>query len=381
MPESTKSAWDLITSSVTSFLKELFSRPEPYKLVDITKNPDEYNVSMQSVLSELNNRLKSNNKNGNVPLFTMKELDSAFKYLSLQTELKPGDVIKAKDGKISYEDFQKVAQDMENVSKKDYSFGGRMPTIMIMSKFPPEGSREKEILDIRLRVRKGNMFYSAIDDTVTIINGSNNFTVAEHKGLFSHEYGHRLSAANNGFIMAMYDINKHAHALFGDKFAEGCEGYVVDGKLQDSPELRKYIYDLEPNGKCADTIKQIDIDKTYAVDPKIMYKNIELSHTKEYSADQYATLANKKYGDALISYFKNNYAPTGNTHPSTLQRAEEMAQVMANPAYYKAQLEKNIAEFNQFSSAPTNSDNAAEKTPASTPPQASIKSTTRTAPN
>lgn len=386
MPESTKSTLESITSSLSSFAKGLFTRPEPYDIKDKTKDPKlEYDTSKESILKSLNDKLISKSKDGNVTLFTMEEFDYAIQYIGLQRELKPRDYLQLKDGKITYEDFEKVAQDVENVSQLDHSFG-KMPKIFIMSKLPPQGFREREILDIVLGSKTDNMMYNVLNDSVTIITGSgHDFSVSEGLGGFAHEYRHRIKSADDGFMKAEYDLNKHAHALLGDKFAGGCEKYLFDGKFPDDlSNLSKFVSFTEPDGKCADTLKHINEDKIHVVDLKVKNKNTELSYRVELDADQVAALANPEYAKGIISYLKNNNFPNGDEHPSSLQRIEEIGQVLANPAYYKAQLEKHILEkhindFKQFAPQPANSDTA-EKIPATTPAQSSALNNREAAP-
>jgi|GEM_PF-5734571 len=368
MPETETSAEKGTFSSFMENVKEFFVRRDPYDIahrhmpqsfeagiIPLEERIAFIEANKNQIFQDINSNLKKYNHEM-TPL-TEEQFNAMINYY-IPERIKEGDVIKVKDGELIYAELQKAVQDADNVSKNDSQLKN-VPKIFLMPELPEDDSARRYILDKAYYNNTNIMYLPPIDtilinrDFISKINREN------MKAFISHEAGHDIDDKTRGYAEAEYNASNHISSLFlgSDKFLDSCAKQLVSG---------------EPTGistECKHTLELIEDHKKKFVDPVIESKNIELSYDSEILADTYATLANPEYGKGLINFFKNNSLPNSSTHPSTLQRAEEIAQVLANPTYYKNQLEKGIEEFQKFASQPANSDHTAEKIPATTPAQ------------
>lgn len=340
MPETTEPAKENIFSSLVSFTKQLFTRLYPFTISGI-QSPRYEEIEENNPLKRTQDYIKNDKKAGlqeinaylklNYPAdkpVTIEELDSALKHYVAEKEIKEGDVIKVKDGQVSYADLKRAAQDVENVSDKDAAFS-KMPRIFLIAK-RPENQRESMIISA---LGANNFSYVLRTDSILI-----NQTFPPHldaetfKSVFAHEYGHRVDKATRGWPSFEYDLQEHVKTIFlgDDKFHETCVKPMLAGIAPDTAE-------------CKQAKEIIDKHKAFSVDPEIDRLNQYFNHDREKRADLYATLAG--YGKALANILFKADETASAGHPSTIERVDEIKQVMFNPSHYKQELETNIAYY------------------------------------
>lgn len=133
-------------------------RPAPYDVVYVPVIYQEIRNDnpLQDTVDKLTNNKEKiiNDLNARGANVSGGDFDKALTYL-VPKELKEGESLKVgKDTnffgiteKVSYEDFERVNKNVENVSPNDASFGGKLPRIFIMPDLPSESSKEQLILD------------------------------------------------------------------------------------------------------------------------------------------------------------------------------------------------------------------------------------------
>jgi hypothetical protein len=311
MPESKEPN---IASKISSFFKELFKRRDPFKLVSINtdfsvetlihEQAQFYKDNAENILNELNNHLAKFDK---TLVLTNEHFNEALKYPV--TELKPGDSVKVKDGKVTYEELQEVVRNVENVTLVGQPTDVKVPKIFVTP----------DLSSVNLNIQYiANSFLSDFQREVQ----SNGYL--------------NMRNINGDIILSSDFISKiTAEELKGGVAHES--GHSADFKERNFIEVKANI-----NGSQAERDK---IDSC-------------LSHDREKRADERATLAG--YGNNLIKLFLHpslrEEADGGHTHPSHEERIKRIIKIKSEPDLYKTALENDLAEFRKHVSEPTNAN-------------------------
>lgn len=311
MPESTEHNF---ASKTALFFKELFTRRDPYVLATMPANiaeieensPLKYNIenykkNADSIVEFLNNKLKQEKNQLRV---TKEQFDKAPQYLVPEIELKPGDSFAVRGGNVTYEDLQEVA---ENTKNADKSFSGKLPKIFIMPYLPVLDFGTQYIAkELLVDSEAIGVSYDRKHDAI-LLNPNSRLgqNPDELKAFVGHEVGHK--AINDIIGIIKTDGNITSHLI---------------------PES-----ELERIKSCA-------------------------LHYQEYKADTIATLSNPRYGQGISA--SKDLDPTKNySHPSSLDRIENIKEINANPELSRHKLAEEFAKFRANASNPTNVDSLA----------------------
>lgn len=298
-----------IKNAIKNFLgiapnPEIISAPEPY---DLVRKPIEYLpvINNNPLQGEINKAILAARGNTHPEGLSEADINLVIKYLT-PVEMKPGDLLKVGNNEsISYAEFTKVAQNVENVSSKDATFK-TMPRIFIYPDVPSGNSREEIILN-KLNIAPDNVAYSYSDSILISQDFSNRNNREGIISAFAHEYGHRLNFATQGIVTAEYNPSKHAQVIGNDI-----------NKMYEERQSIKSVIDL---------------------------KNKELARQEEKIADDYAALAG--YGEGIKKFAANNLLPPSETskHPSSKERMENIESAQNNPQSALKKIERSLDKF------------------------------------
>jgi len=321
-PVSKPSFFARIKTAIKNFLG-IQSEPAPVpapptEAYDLVRRPIQYLpiVNDNPLQTEISKAILAAKTNTHPEGLSEADIVSVLKYLT-PVEMKPGDSLNlANNQSISHAEITKIAQDVENVSKKDATFKN-MPRIFVYPASPPKGSKEEIILD-KLSITPDNVAYSYTDSILISQDFSNKSSHDGMSSAFAHEYGHRLNFATQGIVTAEYNPSKHAQMAGNDI-----------GRIQYEQPAIKETIDL---------------------------KNKELSRQEETIADDYATLAG--YGKGIKEFARDNILPYSQTnkHPSSSNRVANIEETETNPQSALQKIEKSLDRFKRqiFSRPATN---------------------------
>ncbi len=314
MPESAKSTLESITSSVSSFAKELFARRDPYILVQKPvrhleiedSNPLKYNIEFykensDTILKSMNENLE---KQGNQLRIFRKDFDEALKYLVPEKELKSGDSVQVVGGNVTYEEFQEVAKNVGKVMNSNKQDDEKTPRIFILPELSTQNFGAIHVAQVLLMDSGVSAASYSKNHDAIILNRNfiDRHNPDEVKAFVAHEYGHEMIAKAEGGIIELASSTTSPYAA-----------------------------------------SQSELEKIKAC----------INHNEEYKADLIAALSNHDYGKSLSKVFIDLKMPKDNSHPSSEQRVELIGKALANPELYTDELRADLAKFREHASDPT----------------------------